>query len=151
MDKRLRLSFILVLFLASGALEAAPAFEKIRIKLGSRVLKVELADTPEKLSYGLMHRHSMGVDDGMLFIFREEQTLSFWMKNTFVDLSIAFFSKEKVLIEIQDMKAAKSVLQTKFESYLSTRPAQYALEMRRGWFLKNQIKVGTKLEILPQK
>ena len=126
-------------------------FAKQKIQIGKTQVIVEIADTPEKTSYGLMHRHSLGENDGMLFIFPQEQPLSFWMKNTFIALSIGFFDKEKRLIEIKSMKPAKSEMQTQFETYTSSRPAQYALEMRPGWFEKNHIKVGDKLHLFIKK
>lgn len=134
-----------------GEPKSAPKFSKQEIQVGKIKLKVEIADTPEKSAYGLMYRKSLGENEGMLFIFNESKPLSFWMKNTFVDLSIGYFDENKKLIEVLDMKAASSELQTHFESYQSTNPAQYALEMRLGWFKKNQIKVGDKLIIITKK
>lgn len=128
-----------------------PQFAKATIKIASKTVVVEIADTPEKSSYGLMYKRSLSENEGMLFIFKEEQPLSFWMKNTFVDLSIGYFSKQKRLIEVKNMNAAKSEMQTHFETYESSRPAQYALEVRLGWFEKNHIKVGDKLELFIKK
>ncbi len=124
-----------------------PLFLKQKISIGSRNLFVEVADTPEKLAYGLMYKRSIEENEGMLFIFESEEVRSFWMKNTFVDLSIGFFSNEKELTEIKNMKAAKSEIQNHFENYVSLKPAQYALEMRLGWFEKNHIKVQDKLKL----
>ncbi len=128
-----------------------PHFEKLMIQVGKKKVTVEVADTPEKSSFGLMHRRTLGENDGMLFIFQSEEPLSFWMKNTFVDLSIAFFDEKKSLVNFQDMKAATSEMQTQFETYKSSKPAQYALEMRLGWFKKNHIKVGDKLILFTKK
>jgi uncharacterized membrane protein (UPF0127 family) len=127
------------------------SFEKQQIRLGKKTILVEVADTPEKSARGLMYRKNIGSNEGMLFVFPSEQLLSFWMKNTFVDLSIGYFSGRRILIEIKNMKAAKSEMQTHFETYESSQPAQYALEMRLGWFEKNNIKVGDKLELFIKK
>lgn len=128
-----------------------PHFEKQLIQIGRKKVVVEIADTPTKTSYGLMHRRVLSDNEGMLFVFSVEEPLSFWMKNTFVDLTIAFFDKEKSIINFHDMKATKSELQTQFETYKSLRPAQYALEMRLGWFKRNNIKVGDKLILFSKK
>ncbi len=79
-------------------------FEKEKIKIGNKTITVEIADNHEKQAYGLMHRSSLNTDQGMLFIFSDEQVRSFWMKNTFVPLSIGYFDAQKKLIDIQDMK-----------------------------------------------
>lgn len=131
--------------------EGRPAFKKEKIKIGKLELNVEIADSPEKLTFGLMYKRSLGANEGMLFIFEDERPLSFWMKNTFVDLSVAFFNSKKELLEIKDMEAATSELQHNFPTYVSASPAQYALEMRRGWFKKNHIKVGDKLQLFIKK
>lgn len=133
----------------SSAEEAAKTkFARVTIKLGSKKLNVELADTEDLRNQGLMFRRELAQDAGMLFVFRHEQVLSFWMKNTFIPLSIGFFNKEKVLIDIHEMEPVKSVLESPKKSYTSKGPAQYALEMNRGWFAKNKIDLGTTLEIL---
>ena len=128
-----------------------PLFLKQKISIGSKNLIVEVADTPEKLAYGLMYKKSIEENEGMLFIFDSEEIRSFWMKNTFVDLSIGFISKEKELTEIKNMSAAKSEMQNHFENYESLKPAQYALEMRLGWFEKNHIKVHDKFKLFIKK
>lgn len=123
-------------------------FETKKIKIGSQILTVEIADTDEKTSRGLMFRNSLKPGHGMLFIFKTEEVRSFWMKNTFLDLSIGFFNKEKELIDIQDMKAAHSEMQNSFPQYTSSGPAQYALEVPKGWFQTHKIKIGNKFKIL---
>lgn len=140
--------FLIMLSLSLLANSSRPIFSKQRIQVGSKTISVEVAKTPEETAYGLMFKRKLGENEGMLFIFSKEQPLSFWMKNTFVDLSIAYFDAHHTLIEIIDMKAAQSELQSHFESYPSSKPAQYALEMNKGWFKKNNIKTGDKLKIL---
>lgn len=58
-------------------------------------IAVELAVTPGERERGLMFRRSLPPDYGMLFVFPREQRLSFWMKNTFVDLDILFIGSDK--------------------------------------------------------
>ncbi len=122
-------------------------FEKVKIVIGKKTLDAELATTNEQLSYGLMNRLVLPDNFGMLFTFPNEETRTFWMKNTFVDLSIGFFDEKQRLVDIQDMEAVKSVVEEP-KTYTSKRPAKYALEVSRGWFLKNKIKRGDKFKII---
>ncbi len=122
-------------------------FRKKEIQVGKSKLIVELAQTDSERALGLMHRKSMPAGYGMLFIFNEEKKLNFWMKNTFIPLSIGFFNKNKVLVDIQDMTPVRSADQTDIPSYESKAPAQYALEVNRGWFKTNKIKLGDKIKI----
>lgn len=117
-------------------------FKKGTLKINKRELKIEIAETPSQHAYGLMNRSSLPENHGMLFVFEEEDFRSFWMKNTFVDLSIAYIDKNRKIIEIQDMKAVSSSLDANLPTYPSSGKAMYALEVSQGWFKKNNIKVG---------
>lgn len=122
-------------------------FAKKKITLAGKTLVVEVADTPDQHERGLMFRNKMGESDGMLFIFNNEETRFFWMKNTLIDLSIGYFDKDGTLVDVQEMKSGKGVPDSALPSYPSAKPAKYALEMNKGWFDKNKIKIGSKLKI----
>lgn len=125
---------------------AKTKFELKTVIVGGKKIEVEIADSPDKQMQGLMFRQHLDQDRGMLFIFDTEEPRSFWMKNTLIDLSIAYISKKKKIIDIQEMKAT-SVLEIDPPAYPSKAAAQYALEMPRNWFAKNKIKVGDTLQI----
>lgn len=120
-------------------------FKKSQIKLGLKKVTVEIADTDPKRSQGLMNRKLLAKNEGMLFVFPNSSYRSFWMKNTFIPLSIGYFDSQKKLVEIHEMEPVTSVMQVQIPRYDSQKPAQYALEMNRGWFKKNKIKLGTRL------
>jgi len=141
-------SLLLSFCLASGKSEVG--FDKRQIVLGQVKLEVEIADTDERRSQGLMYRQKMTNDCGMLFIFSKEKPLSFWMKNTFIPLSIGFFDKNRKLIEVQEMKPMKSLMEKQAPLYQSRKPAKYALEVNQGWFKKHKITMGTKWEWVKQ-
>ena len=114
------------------------------LKINGINVNVEIADTDKKRSKGLMHRKNLAKNHGMLFIFENEQLLSFWMKNTFIPLSIAFIDSNCIIVDIQKMNP-KSMLFKNVPSYTSRKPAKYALEVNQGWFVKNKIQVGDKI------
>ncbi len=145
MASHLKWLFVLVSFfsLNSFAAEEQIKFLTKKIQLGKKLIQVEIADTEQQQSQGLMFRKKMNAEGGMLFVFSDEQTRSFWMKNTLIDLSIGYFNKEKKLIDIQDMSATSSIMQQSLPTYISKSPAMYALEMNKGWFKKNKIKLGS--------
>jgi len=86
-----------------------------------------------------MNRFSLKPDTGMIFVFAESQPLGFWMKNTFVSLSIAYIDRDGVIINILDMKAHDET------AHPSAGPALYALEMKQGWFKERGIVAGDKV------
>ncbi len=105
-------------------------------------LTAELAITDAEKSRGLMHRRSVPENTGMLFVFSREQSLNFWMKNTHVPLSIAYIDKNGVIKEIYDMKPLDASIH-----YPSRYPAKYALEVPKGWFARNGVSPGFKLNL----
>lgn len=138
----------LSLVFASGLCRAQDViFEKGKIKLAGKTLAVELAESRVQHERGLMNRQALSGNEGMLFVFPDEETRYFWMKNTIIDLSIGYFDKNKTLIDMQEM-AATSMMDEHPPAYPSAKPAMYALEMSKGWFTKNKIKLGQKFEFI---
>ncbi|MDX2428081.1 MAG: DUF192 domain-containing protein, partial [Xanthomonadales bacterium] len=70
------------------------------VELGGKTFKVDIADTQQKQSLGLMFRDSMPPDQGMIFIFPNEAPRSFWMKNTRIPLDIMYFDKDLKMVSI---------------------------------------------------
>ncbi len=57
---------------------------------GNAQFAVDVADTPDQRSRGLMFVDDMPTMTGMLFVYEREQTVSFWMKNTLIPLDMVF-------------------------------------------------------------
>ncbi len=114
---------------------------KCRITAGSGVLWVEVADEPASRARGLMHRHTMPPDEGMLFVFDTPGILSFWMRDTILPLDIAFIGMDRRIVNIISMEPLDTALR-----YRSAGPAQYALEVHRGWFAKHKVKPGDRVD-----
>lgn len=125
---------ILLFFPISLAYSESP--QKIPLYIKGKEIRVEVAKTPEERALGLMGRKELGKEEGMLFIFEEEGYHSFWMKNTFIPLSIAFIDREGRIVNIMDMEPLS------LRSHTPSRPILYALEMNQGWFSKHGVKVG---------
>lgn len=126
--------------------QADVKFEKrgIRFSNGTQ-LTVEVARTDEQRGHGLMFRQSLKSGTGMLFEFPQEAPLGFWMKNTLIPLSIGYFDKNRTLIEVIDMEPPVGpVRDENLPRYPSSRPAMFALEVPKGWFLEKKIKPGSK-------
>lgn len=68
--------------------------------------------------------------DGMIFRFDDEQERSFWMRNTRIPLSIAFFSAGGGFVSASDMEPCGDSPQC--PNYSSRGPAKYALEVLQG-------------------
>ncbi len=114
---------------------------RTKLSIAKKDLWVEVVDDPRSREQGLMFRKSMPEDEGMLFIFEYSQMQSFWMKNTFLPLDIAFISEQGVIINILTMKPLDEG-----PRYRSLAPALYVVETNAGWFGKNGIKAGDKVK-----
>ncbi len=109
----------------------------IDITIKVKTFKVQLANETETNKQVLMFRKKLNKNAGMLFEFEKEGLYPFWMKNTYIPLSIAFIDKNMVIIDIQNMQPLDT-----FHYVCSLIPFKYALEMNRGWFKKNNINIG---------
>lgn len=101
----------------------------ISISVRGHGLIVEVAGTPADRECGLAHRKSLPAGCGMLFVFPTSRPLVFWMKNTFIPLSIAFLDEKGVIVGIEKMNPLQVG-----KRYRSPCPARYALEVNQGWF-----------------
>ena len=106
-------------------------------------VRVEVADDLAEQAKGLMDRTALGENRGMLFVYPEEWKLSSWMKNTQIPLSIAYIDSEGRIVDILNMKP----LDDRPPHYVSSEPAQYALEVNQGFFEKWGVKVGDRVEL----
>ncbi|MDM7324824.1 MAG: DUF192 domain-containing protein [Thermus sp.] len=105
-------------------------------------LRVEVADTPERQAQGLMFRKTLGEDEGMVFLFPSPTAGGFWMKNTFIPLSIAFFDRQGVILRILDMEPCRK---EPCPVYYPGVVYQGALEVNQGWFRKRGLTPGARV------
>jgi hypothetical protein len=104
-------------------------------------LHVAVAESTEARSRGLMYVDEMAEDEGMIFVWNEPVTGGFWMKNTYIPLSIAFVSSDLRIIDIQDMEPLS------LEPHEPAGPYLYAIEANQGFFERNGIAVGSPVEL----
>lgn len=106
-------------------------------------VNAEIARTSEERNRGFMERKKIPDGTGMIFVFEYDQILSFWMKNTPHPLSIAYISSDGTIKDIFDMTPFS------LSPIESTSSCRYALEVPQGWFSKNEIKKGSKINLEP--
>ena len=136
---------ILAAYIVGMGIAHAAELPTTSLTIGTHKLTAEIAVTPEQMSLGLMNRFSLKPDHGMLFVYGRSEPLAFWMKNTYIPLSIAFIAPDGRIINIEDMKP-----QTE-ETHWSSGPAMYALEMKKGWFAERGIGPGAIVKGMPTK
>jgi uncharacterized membrane protein (UPF0127 family) len=134
-----------IVFAASAAFaQQAVKFPVIPLTSGIHVIKAEVAANNAQREQGLMFRQKMGQNEGMAFLFNTPSSVCMWMKNTLIPLSVAFIDSEGKIINIEDMEPHTT------EPHCAKKPAQYALEMNRGWFKQKNIKPNSVINGLPR-
>ena len=101
---------------------------------------VELAETPEERSQGLMHRRSLSSSAGMLFVFDSPQNVVFWMENTLIPLDILFLSAEGVILRIHE-----NAMPLDRTPIYGGDDVKYVLEINGGLARRIGISAGTEL------
>jgi uncharacterized membrane protein (UPF0127 family) len=109
---------------AGGASSSTGA--TVALRLDGVVFRPELATTPEERGVGLMNRRR-APKDGMLFVFPRDTTGGFWMKNTLVPLTIAFFDADGKRVRKLSMTPCRV---DPCRIYEPGRRYRYALELR---------------------
>ncbi|MBL1214428.1 MAG: DUF192 domain-containing protein [Ignavibacteriae bacterium] len=103
-------------------------------------IDIEIAEDDRGRTQGLMFRKEMKENQGMLFIFTREEYQSFWMRNTEISLDIIFVNSNEEIVTIH-----KNTETFSDNSYPSTKPAIYVVEVVGGYTSKFGINVGDKI------
>ena len=112
---------------------------RMELTAGFYRIEAEVAANQKNRMQGLMHRRSMQPNEGMIFVFTQEERHCMWMRNTFLPLSVAFLDSEGRILNIENMEP-----QTE-DNHCAAAPARFALEMNKGWFAGKGIKPGQRI------
>ncbi len=91
-------------------------------------IDIEVADSDSARTRGLMQRTGLPSNSGMLFIFQQQRTQTFWMANTPIALDMIFVDQDSVIVDI-----AKYVRPQNPETTASKAPAMYVIEVVAGF------------------
>lgn len=138
MHKRMTIAVLLCIASATFGISCSQAqqLETIELSVGNTQMTVEVADEAEERAIGLMYRQSMPENYGMLFVYPREMFMYFYMKNTYIPLSIAFINSQGLVVDIQDMEPLDET------TIRSAGLAKYALEVNQGAFETFGVEVG---------
>jgi uncharacterized membrane protein (UPF0127 family) len=105
---------------------------------------VEIAQTQRARTTGLMRRRTLAPDAGMLFVFPRNTRGSFWMKDTLLPLSIAFYSASGRILRILDMTPCRTAPCRLYNPRIAYRGA---LEVNRGAFRRWNVTAGDRITL----
>lgn len=121
----------------------APPLPKGRVTLvdpfgGKHPVEVEIAATRDARTRGLMWRRELEGGKGMLFIFKQQQQLSFWMKNTLIPLDMIYIDADLKVVGVVENAEPKT-----FTARGVGTPSLFVLEVPGGWWAKKGLSVGS--------
>lgn len=94
---------------------------------GEHRIEIEVAETEQEKSLGLMFRTSLGAGKGMLFPYERPQEVTMWMRNTFISLDMVFIRGDGVVHRIEERTEPMS------ERLIESRgPVTGVLELEAG-------------------
>lgn len=140
---------LLLVAVACGSAEEvsdpnASAALSIRTDDGTVSLDVQVADTPEERQTGLMGRESLSPYDGMAFVWEEPVVGTFWMKDTVIPLSIAFWDDDGRIVSILDMDPCT---EDPCPTYGPDEPFVGAVEVDPGTFERHGVTLGDRVQL----
>ncbi|NOZ65426.1 MAG: DUF192 domain-containing protein, partial [Alphaproteobacteria bacterium] len=115
---------------------------QLSISSGSHIynFNVEVAENFDQRARGLMFRKNMADQNGMLFLFDENQIVTMWMKNTYIPLDIIFINRAGVIVHI-----AKDAVPESLDIISSQFPVISAFEVNAGLTARLNIKKGDRI------
>jgi uncharacterized membrane protein (UPF0127 family) len=146
--RRAVVSLLLLASACGSSTTPAPANDaatlQIRTAAGIRSLDVLVADTTQEREDGLMGRGTLSPYDGMAFVWTEPVHGSFWMKDTLIPLSIAFWDQRGRIVSIMDMEPCR---QDPCPTYGPDTPFVGAVEVPKGGLERRGVAVGDTVDL----
>jgi len=112
------------------------------VRMGQVLGRLRIAATDLEKARGLMGVTKLTDEEGMAFMYDAETRMSFWMKDTPLDLDIAFIARDGTVLEVRTMTAGDTETTAS-----STDQVRFAIEMRAGWFGHFGVKPGDKVNL----
>ena len=120
------------------------------VRIGDALFPVDLALTPEQRSQGLSGREVMAAETGMLFIFENEGTFSFWMKEMHFPLDIVWIGADCTVVDVTlgAPPPEEGQALADLPRFSPSSPALYVLELNAGEFAEQGIDPGDLVEFV---
>ncbi len=115
-----------------------------QVCIDTSCFQVEVADTFFTQEKGLMNREKLSQDQGMLFIFKNPDIYTFWMKNTLIPLDIIWIDQNQKIVDIT--KNATACNTETCPEFKSSQHVKYVLEINAGISQEKKFQTGQMVE-----
>lgn len=126
-----------------------PLSSQTKLKVGTNLVNIEIADTNDKRSKGLGGRDSLPADSGMLFIFDHSDRYKFWMKDMKIPLDFIWINSGSVVDILPNVPFPSSSADvSSLPIYEPVAAVDQVLEVNAGFAASHGIKIGDKVELV---
>lgn len=116
---------------------AVTAMDTLSLRIRDQTLELGVARTEAERERGLMGRCTLKENTGMAFFFDPPESVGFWMRNTLINLDIAFVDKAGIVFHTDTMRANSLTL------HHSYGLVYVAIELPQGTLQRLRIGPGT--------
>ncbi|MFT7618916.1 MAG: uncharacterized membrane protein (UPF0127 family) [Planctomycetota bacterium] len=119
--------------------------------VGDEELWLEVAHDSASRGRGLSGRMKLSERQGMVFLYGMSEDRSFWMKNTWVPLDVAFVDDDMTITRIVSLDPpAPDCADVDMPRAKSQGPARHVVEMSKGWFKAHGLGAGSSVRFSPE-
>lgn len=140
------IAVVVGLFAANIAMPRAEKQQALHAFLGGEALVLEVADTDRLRTKGLSGHAPLRQNEGMLFVFSEDDYYGFWMKDMLFPIDIIWLDREYRIVDKKEHAAPESYPQV----FVPEEPARYVVELSAGFFAEHHLEVGNIMQIAKQ-
>lgn len=133
--------FCFILLFSLFLLGCNPVYH-VYIGENETAVEVDIADTKYKQAKGLMFRTNLDENEGMIFVFEEEEDRRFWMMNTLIPLDMIFIKEDGTINNIEQAVPCETEECEVYPGY-----GKYVLEVNQGFCEENDIEVGDFVDV----
>lgn len=109
-------------------------------------VNARIADTPEKQEKGLMFVKELPENEGMLFVFEQDEEQAFWMKNTLIDLDIVFIGSDRRVTSVAPQVRHSYTYTPDDQVAYAFGYGQFVLELAAKTAAKHGVTEGTEIQ-----
>lgn len=122
---------------------------KGEVKVWEQIIVVEIVKDPDARAKGLSGRDSLGVNEGMLFLFDEPAYYPFWMKDMKFGIDIVWIAGNTIIGFEERVPSPSGVSTLELPTYAPPGPVDKVLELSAGRVRLLRAEVGDTVEVRP--
>ena len=122
---------------------------KSEVKINEQIVIGEVVSKVEDKERGLSDKDSLGVNEGMLFLFENPGIYGFWMKDMQFPIDIVWISGSEVVGFEENVEPEPGVSEDELAVYYPPEPVNKVLELKAGRARLLRLRAGDTVKIRP--